>query len=554
MRARRFKTAETTYAAPGDINYAPHNGQSLCTGFGSNDSGSGVYGQNLQLFDPRNLWAISLPNASWLESAPLRTPVRAPGGGLNPYPLNIGPASGSTAEVAFANLMSVLLRWRMQTSCVGRGTAAMSEIEPDGTQNDFAASLYEGRAFAPVSPANPSGGNLARQAGFSAWAYACGILTHTETDATNLAALGQTDTSAYMAGVTSMQAQWQAQLGPMGVPTWPWYPGQPLLISLASGTPSAFQGRSLLSYALINLCKSSPALFIAACAKYPFLQNPPLHLLDYRPYGEVLVRAKKRWVKEHIDAYRQGRPVNPAAWAPLWETSVVLSGTTVTITVNNPDGSPLVFDTVTVPQPHQSGALTYWAGGFGFEVWERQVGIVGATNATPIEVSTSATHNFTTGQPVIIDGVCTPGYPVESLQGCNGAHFLNVTGASTFTLFQDAGLTTPVAGTGAYAGPNVGLAVVPIEILSATVLSPTSIQLNLARAPAAGQGYVAYAEHTDAPPSMLNGAVPQRVGNLRNGSGPALFAQSLIRNSLLPGDLAPAMWADWMLPFLVGPL
>lgn len=68
--------------------------------------------------------------------------------------------------------------------------------------------------------------------------------------------------------------------------------------------------------------------------------------------------------------------------------------------------------------------------------------VSGATNATPI-VITSATHSLTDGDPVTISGI------VGNTAG-NGDFFAHVLSATTFSLFSDATLATPVAGNGAY--------------------------------------------------------------------------------------------------------
>lgn len=72
------------------------------------------------------------------------------------------------------------------------------------------------------------------------------------------------------------------------------------------------------------------------------------------------------------------------------------------------------------------------------------IAISAATNATPIVV-TSATHSLADGDPITISGVV-------GNTAANGSYFAKVTGFSstTFALYSDKALATPVAGNGAY--------------------------------------------------------------------------------------------------------
>lgn len=70
--------------------------------------------------------------------------------------------------------------------------------------------------------------------------------------------------------------------------------------------------------------------------------------------------------------------------------------------------------------------------------------VTGATNASPI-VLTTGTHNLADGDPVTVASV-------GGNTAANGNYFAKVTGQSstTFALYSDKDLTTPVAGNGAY--------------------------------------------------------------------------------------------------------
>jgi hypothetical protein len=71
--------------------------------------------------------------------------------------------------------------------------------------------------------------------------------------------------------------------------------------------------------------------------------------------------------------------------------------------------------------------------------------ITGATNASPIVITTSAAHGFVDADPVNVG-------TVGSNTNANGILYAKRTGYSdtTFALYEDAGLTTPRAGNGAY--------------------------------------------------------------------------------------------------------
>lgn len=69
----------------------------------------------------------------------------------------------------------------------------------------------------------------------------------------------------------------------------------------------------------------------------------------------------------------------------------------------------------------------------------------GATNASPIVLTTSAALGIVDGQKVEVHGVL-------GNTAANGTYYAKATGytSTTFALYQDAGLTTPVSGNGAY--------------------------------------------------------------------------------------------------------
>jgi hypothetical protein len=78
--------------------------------------------------------------------------------------------------------------------------------------------------------------------------------------------------------------------------------------------------------------------------------------------------------------------------------------------------------------------------------------VTGATNATPIVVTTTSTNNLVAGDQVQITGITTN-------TAANGVFYVNPLTATTFQLYSNAALTTGVAGNGAYgSGGAVSLA------------------------------------------------------------------------------------------------
>jgi hypothetical protein len=79
--------------------------------------------------------------------------------------------------------------------------------------------------------------------------------------------------------------------------------------------------------------------------------------------------------------------------------------------------------------------------------YESPLNVTGATNATPVVITTATSGSLSNGQAVLIAGV--PGNTAA-----NGNYYAKTTGysANQFALYRDAALTMPVAGTGAYGG------------------------------------------------------------------------------------------------------
>lgn len=89
----------------------------------------------------------------------------------------------------------------------------------------------------------------------------------------------------------------------------------------------------------LDLALEFPERFKMAAARYmqPFIDSVHMQALGNINHGA-----------------KGGRAASVTGWLPLYATSAVLSGTTVTITLNSPSGTPLVIDTTTV-QNYEDG-------------------------------------------------------------------------------------------------------------------------------------------------------------------------------------------------------
>lgn len=75
--------------------------------------------------------------------------------------------------------------------------------------------------------------------------------------------------------------------------------------------------------------------------------------------------------------------------------------------------------------------------------------VTAATNATPVVLTVSLPHSVTDGEPVLTTGI-------QGNTNANGSYFAKVTSytSTTFALYNDAALTSPVAGSGAFTGTS----------------------------------------------------------------------------------------------------
>ena len=444
-------------AVPGVAGHVLHTGQSLCTGFEADTTPITQPYANIKLFDSSGTYDITDPTASTLSLIPLVSPQRTPQG-ENPYPDNIGGSgTGDTAEVAMANQFVSLFGGTGRTpfavfaSNVGQSGQPSTVIEKGGTGNAYAAGIYE----ADVLQRLASG--LTPKPFFV-------MLTHGEQDGINYANEGTTSPSGYLSFVQSLQTDNEEDLNN----TYSTTGTVPMLVSQCNITPGPFMGWGVSDNAVLVAAMTDPNTIIPVGPKYQF-PHPfgDAHLGDYRPLGEK--QAQAAW------KYTNHQPT-----ALCWMTGIVVSGTTVTITCNVPVG-PLVADTTTVAQPHQTGwASAYWANSLGFEVWDNQLEVTSATNTAPIELGFSTAHGYTTGDVPIVEGVVVP-------NAANG--FATVTVVDTMHVTLDG-----TTGNGPYFGVG-GIAFTPVQVLSAVVTGNTVV-LTLSRA-LNPNGWIAYAQHND---------------------------------------------------------
>jgi len=85
--------------------------------------------------------------------------------------------------------------------------------------------------------------------------------------------------------------------------------------------------------------------------------------------------------------------------------------------------------------------------GCGYELpnWPAALTVSGATNATPVVITTATAVSLSNGQVVLIAGVL-------GNTAANGTYYAKTISATQFALYRDGNLTVPVAGAGAYGG------------------------------------------------------------------------------------------------------
>ena len=133
----------------------------------------------------------------------------------------------------------------------------------------------------------------------------------------------------------------------------------------------------------------------------------------------------------------------------------ITSNTGDTLTVTGPDCTTVLdpLDVVIVTSQATSSGTNYiednnWVN--AFNDLNNNVGVLEATNATPIVVTTSVPHGRSNGDRVYIQGVA-------GNTAANGVRYVSVVNATDLQLYSDTALTVPVAGSGVFVAGNGSL-------------------------------------------------------------------------------------------------
>jgi hypothetical protein len=486
------------------------NGQSLSTGTNQAPISLTQFRNNGKLSDSLGTtsgYVLASPTAPTLSRVPLVAPQKPIPGGLNSYPKN---TTGESIEISLANQLTALALadgyrdWDMSASCTGMASQPMANIQKGGNSHAYEAGIYEALALQ----------NLATLAGRSFSVFAVS-LKHGETDAENAQGTHTTSPAAYLAQLVALQANYQVDVPANGMRISHPSGVLPMVMSQQNAAPGALGGHNITADAMLQAARLYPALFILTGPTYPYPNDGIYHPNEYRPLGEKASQFLYKWWKG-LD------------YAPLWPTSIVRSGTNVTVNLHVPVG-PLVWDTTTIPAPHQTGIWSMWANAMGFEAWDNPLVVASATNASPSVVGFTTTHNLTTGATYALEGICD-----STATAGNNA----VNGVWTVTVVDPTHVSlNGSTGNGTYVSGGVGFA--PIAFASAPTISGNSVNLVLSRAPTTGLK-IAYAGHADGPYNSIGG--PFRSGNLRD-------SDTYVGRSWKP-PMPRAYYADWCVEFV----
>jgi hypothetical protein len=180
--------------------------------------------------------------------------------------------------------------------------------------------------------------------------------------------------------------------------------------------------------------------------------------LDYNDQLQGIESPKNAWIS--WDSLSYIRKDGSSGTIKLWDHAELQSGSfspasatwTISAGATLNSGDQLTFYYLDIPFDYSLGTtsanFTYFAGGLGTAHTVRVSGlnlqVANATNASPIQITTTAAHSLTTGDVVTVAGV-------GGNTAANGAWFITVIDATNFTLSSS-------AGNGAYtSGGKVGL-------------------------------------------------------------------------------------------------
>ncbi len=176
--------------------------------------------------------------------------------------------------------------------------------------------------------------------------------------------------------------------------------------------------------------------------------------LNYNGQLQGIDSPKNPWTAWDVLSYVLDDSANTSGTIKLWDHATLQSGSftpasaTWTLTAGNPlnAGDRLVFYYLDIPFEYVvaniTAAYTYFAGGTGtvhtVRVSGLNLSISAATNATPVQITTTTAHGMSTGDIVKVDQ-CTGN------TGANGDWFIIVLNPTQFTLSSS-------TGNGAYTG------------------------------------------------------------------------------------------------------
>lgn len=330
-------------------------GQSLSVGAtATNLSTTQPYG-NLKLVDngPDPKYPIDGADVSNFAAVPLVEPIRDWSNGSGPgyddgqYPNNV---SGETPASGMANQISASWKARPESvgdfvtvhSVVGWSGHPLTDIDKQGGQRAYLASMHEGQAFKALAEADGK-----------TFGYGAIILTHGESDAGN---------PDYGAGLFVLYSDYNADLKTLT--------GQssdvPLLVSQQSTIASGPEGSAVQVF---QAGIDHPGQIVCTGPKYAYQYSDDLlHLpaAGYLRMGQKYAEVFDKIVNQKLD------------WKPLGPKSATRSGAKITIDFDVPT-PPLVFDENIAP-PHQT-QHSAWANGRGFEVRDQNGGELEITSA-----------------------------------------------------------------------------------------------------------------------------------------------------------------------------
>lgn len=538
------------------------NGQSLSIGlFGTPVITTTQPYSNLQLFDSSSNYTITLPNAGTLSEVPAIAVLRQPLVGADvQYPVNMGgedPGLGFVDDVTRQALAAGYPSFVQTITSTGISGQPYSVVGPGGSENAYAAGLYEIRAHQALTAVSITGvtlgspttitaaghslatGNYTTITGIVGTTEANGYWQATVVDSSHFT-IPVASTHAYSSGGTLTSFGVEAQVISHGESDWnnasyltdieTWQStgqaniqtitGQtqavPLILSQTNGDTESggAVGVALSSYQQ-GAAVGQPGIYVSG-PKYQYVYGasvgPHLTPASYRLAGEKMSEAY--W------AIHQG-----VGWTPLYATGLTTnSSTSYTVAFHVPV-PPLHWDT-SLSQPHASGTLSVWANSYGFEAYdETTLTVTAATNASPIELTISPnTSSLVTGYAV-------------SIQGVGGNTCAN--GYATITVVDGTHITlTGTTGNAAYTSGGTLWILLPISSVTLNTGAST-VTIVTSRAPT-GQIQIGYADTADnlGSPCAPNNSVSQgcpggRCGLLSDSDGYTGYSGTSQRNYAL---------------------